>query len=249
LFIYSLHKNNLKDLKGGPMKLRVLSYNIKYCRGMNGKVSLTAVASTIASTQPDLVGLQEVDYFNPRSAFADQTAKLGSRLGMYHIYGPNVTWGGVARFGNAVLSRYPIVYSENYLLPSQGEQRGLLRVEIKLAGQPVVFLSTHLGLNHQERLQQVDKIMAVTGGVCGPLLLAGDFNSRPDSEEVARVQSVLQAGDLTGAGLTFPADQPQYKIDYIFYSHHWSLTETKVFGSQASDHLPLTAVVELARVV
>ncbi len=231
------------------MKIRVLSYNIRYCRGMNGKVSLKVVASAIAGTHPDLVGLQEVDCFNPRSSFADQTAKLGSMLGMYHIYGPNVTWGGVARFGNAVLSRYPIVYWQNYLLPSQGEQRGLLRVEIKLAGQIVVFLNTHLGLNHQERLQQVDKIIEVSGGVSGPLLLAGDFNASLESEEVVRLQTVLQTGDLTGAGLTFPSDQPKYKIDYILYSNHWILNESRVFASQASDHLPLATVVELPRVM
>ncbi len=231
------------------MKIRVLSYNIRNCRGMNGNVSIKAVASSIAGTQPDLVGLQEVDYFNPRSAFADQTAKLGSMLGMYHVYGPNVAWGGVARFGNAVLSRYPIISCRNYQLPSQGEQRGLLRVEIKLAGQLVVFLNTHLGLNHQERLPQVDKIIKIAGGVSGPLLLAGDFNARPGSEEIVRLQKVLKDGDLTGAGLNFPSDQPKYKIDYIFYSNHWTLNETRVFTSQASDHLPLATVVELLRVL
>jgi len=230
------------------MKLRALSYNIKHCHGMNGKVSIKEVAATIASTQPDLVSLQEVDYRNPRSAFADQAATLGRSLGMYHVYGSNVTWGGVARFGNAVLSRYPIASWHNYLLPSQGEQRGLLRVEIKLAGQPIVFLSTHLGLNHQERLQQVDKIIEVADSVTGPVLLAGDLNARPDSEEVARLQTVLQSGDLTGAELTFPSNQPQFKIDYIFYSNLWTLTETKIFHSLASDHLPLASVVELSRI-
>jgi len=231
------------------MKLRLLSYNIKHCQGMNGKVSIKEVAAAIASTQADLVSLQEVDYRNPRSAFADQAAALSSSLGMYHVYGPNVTWGGVARFGNAVLSRYPITNWHNYLLPSQGEQRGLLRVEIKLAGQPIVFLSTHLGLNHQERLQQVDKIIEVADSVTDPLLLAGDLNARPDSIEVARLQTVLQSGDLTGAELTFPSDRPKFKIDYIFYSHLWTLTETKVFISQASDHLPLASVLELSRML
>ncbi len=229
------------------MKLRILSYNIRHCHGMNGKVCLKAVASTIAGAQPDLVGLQEVDYFNPRSAFADQATKLGKMLGMYHVYGPNVTWGGVTRFGNAILSRYPIVRWHNYLLPSMGEQRGLLQVEIQLTGQPVVFFNTHLGLDHQERLQQVDKIQDIASSMFGHLLLAGDLNANSDSEEVARLQTVLRSGDLTGTELTFPSDYPKYKIDYIFYSDHWRLTKTRVYTSQASDHLPLSADVELNR--
>lgn len=229
------------------MKLRILSYNIRHGRGMNGKVSLKAVASTIADAQPDLVGLQEVDYFNPRSAFIDQAAKLGSMLGMYHVYEPNVTWGCVARFGNAILSRYPIVSRQNYPLPSKGEQRGLLRAEIQFTGQTVLFLNTHLGLDHQERLWQVAKIQDIVRSMVGHLLLTGDLNARPDSEEIARMQTVLRTGDLTNVALTFPADYPKYKIDYIFYSNYWTLTETKVYNSQASDHLPLSADVELTR--
>ncbi|AGL01576.1 endonuclease/exonuclease/phosphatase family protein [Desulfoscipio gibsoniae] len=229
------------------MKISVLSYNIRNCRGINNRVSLDAVASTIAGTRADIIGLQEVDYCNPRSAFAHQAARLSNMLGMYYVYGPNVTWGCIARFGNAVLSRYPILCWHNYPLPSYGEQRGLLRVEIKLAGQSTVFFTTHLGLNHQERMQQVEKIMQIVHGVSSPLLLTGDFNAKPYSEEIKRIQNLLQAGDLTGAGLTFPSDYPKYKIDYIFHSHHWTLTETKVYSSLASDHLPLLAKVELAR--
>ncbi|KAF1085374.1 hypothetical protein SPSYN_01510 [Sporotomaculum syntrophicum] len=229
------------------MRLRILSYNIRHCRGMNGKVCLKAVASTIAGAQPDLVGLQEVDYFNPRSAFADQAAKLGRMLGMYHVYGPNVTWGGVARFGNAVLSRYPIVRWHNYLLPSKGEQRGLLRAEIQLNDLSVVFFNTHLGLDHQERLQQVAKIQDIVRSMFGHQLLAGDLNANPDSKEIAILQTVLRSGDLSGTKFTFPSNYPKYKIDYIFYSDHWRLIETKVYTSRASDHLPLSADVQLDR--
>lgn len=229
------------------MKLRILSYNIRHCRGMNGKVCIKAVASAIAGAHADLVGLQEVDYFNPRSAFTDQAAKLGSMLGMYHVYGPNVTWGGVARFGNAILSRYPIISRKNYSLPSKGEQRGLLRAEIQLNAQPVIILNTHLGLNHQERLYQVAKILDIVRNTSGHLLLTGDLNAKPDSKEIACLQTVLRSGDLTGTELTFPSDYPKYKIDYIFYSNHWTLTETRVYNSQASDHLPLSVDVKLTR--
>ncbi|WP_347491131.1 endonuclease/exonuclease/phosphatase family protein [Desulfoscipio sp. XC116] len=228
------------------MKLRVLSYNIRNCRGLNDKVSLKSVASVISDIRPDIVGLQEVDCFNPRSGLVDQSARLAKILGMYHVYGPNVTWGCVARFGNAVLSRYPIIYHNNYPLPSRGEQRGLLRVGINLFGQPVVFFTTHLGLNHQERLQQVDKILQIINEVTVPLLLVGDFNAKPGDEELGRLRTVLQAGDLSGAGLTFPADYPKYKIDYILFSDHWLLNETTVYANRASDHLPLVANVKLA---
>ncbi|SFR12956.1 endonuclease/exonuclease/phosphatase family protein [Desulfoscipio geothermicus] len=227
------------------MKLKVLTYNIRHCLGIDGSVSLKAVASTIAATGAQIAGLQEVDCCNPRSLFFNQAHKLGRLLGMYAFFGPNVRWGCLARFGNAVVSSYPIVSCRNYPLPSVGEKRGLLRAEIVVHNRPVAFYTTHLGLNQEERLRQVDTITDIIADDEAPLVLTGDFNARPDAAEIQIMQVLLTPVDPAGAGLTFPADFPKYKIDYIFVSKHWEVRDTGVHDSRASDHLPLAADLKL----
>jgi endonuclease/exonuclease/phosphatase family metal-dependent hydrolase len=227
------------------VNIKVLTYNIRHCLGIDGSVSLKAVASTIAATGAQIAGLQEVDCCNPRSLFFNQAHKLGRLLGMYAIFGPNVRWGCLARLGNAVMSTCPIVSYRNYPLPSAGEKRGLLRAEIVVHDRPVLFYTTHLGLSQEERLRQVDTIMSIISADEVPLVLTGDFNAQPSTAEMQMMQDLLIPAGPAGAGLTFPANFPKYEIDYIFVSKHWAVRDAGVHDSRASDHLPLTAVLEL----
>lgn len=227
------------------MQLVFLSYNIRHCRGIDNKVSPTAAASAIAQTGADVAGLQEVDSMNPRSCFINQARRLGKKLGMYSVFGPAVTGLKLIGFGNAVLSRYPVLGKQNFPLPRQGEKRSLLRTEICAAGQRFVFYTTHLGLDQKERLRQVHRILEVTGADRLPLVLAGDFNALPDAPEIRLLCKVFSTGDPAGACPTFPSQSPEHKIDYIFFSNHWQLVEHRVYDSRASDHLPLAVKLVL----
>lgn len=227
------------------MKLRALTYNIKSCRGISGVASLPAVALAIALTGADIAGLQEVDYCNPRSGFQAQARKIGKILGMQSVFGANATWFLIARQGNAVLSRYPIQAVQNFPLASTGEKRGLLKVVIKTNLYRVLFFTTHLGLDQRERLHQVEEIKEIISQEKDPLILTGDFNALPGAEEIQKIQTMLLSADPTGAWPTFPSTLPQHKIDYIFYTKHWRLIESRVYESMASDHLPWLVVLEL----
>lgn len=222
------------------MQITFLTYNIRNCRGMNGKVSIGAVAEAISRIGADVVGLQEVDRYNPRSGFVDQARRLGRLLGMHAVFGPNISLGGLG-FGNAVLSGFPVAAWHNYPLPWQRQKRGLLRTEICIGRCSIAFYSTHLGLNKDERLRQVDKILSVIGQERLPMVLVGDFNVPPGASAIRRIEKVLPRDVYTDLCSTFPSVNPEHKIDYIFYSPHWRPTEQKVFDSQASDHLPLAA--------
>jgi endonuclease/exonuclease/phosphatase family metal-dependent hydrolase len=228
------------------MKLRVLTYNIRSCHGISGIISPEAVAFTIAATGADIAGLQEVDFFNPRSGFTDQPRKIGKMLGMHAVFGPNVTRFLFIRFGNTVLSRYPVESSQNFPLPSTGEKRGLLRVRISLGHRAISFFTTHLGLNQSERMLQVREIMNIINSESEPLILTGDFNASPEAPEIKKIQATLLSVDPAGAWSTFPSTLPRHKIDYIFFSSHWRLRESKLYESLASDHLPLLGLLELA---
>ncbi|WP_027364158.1 endonuclease/exonuclease/phosphatase family protein [Desulfotruncus alcoholivorax] len=227
------------------MKLTVVTYNIKNGMGINGEVSLPAIASTIASTGAVIAGLQEVDYLRPRSGFKIQYRKLGQMLSMQSAFGPTITCLGLPRFGNAVLSIFPISECVNYPLPSKWEKRCLLKVKIKTDIRDISFFCVHLGLNQLERIKQVKKIIEYIGNETGPLILAGDFNAKPESDEIKKIKTLFQPVDPEGLWPTFPANKPEHKIDYIFYSAHWKLIKPLLINSQASDHLPLGAEFEL----
>lgn len=226
--------------------LTFLTYNIRHCRGLDNRVSLAAVARTIAQTGADTTGLQEVDCFNPRSCFMDQARWLGRELGLFYVFGPARSWFKLARFGNAVLSRHPVLGQKNYQLPGGGEKRSLLRTELLAGGLRYAFYTTHLGLDARDRLRQVEQIIAITGADELPLVLAGDFNASPGAPELRGLFHYLSPADPAGEFPTFPAGEPRYKIDYIFYSPHWKLEGLRVYRSRASDHLPLAVHLRLA---
>ena len=141
--------------------IRIMSYNIHHGRGTD-KVDLVRIAKLINDWSLDLVALQEVDNSTSRSNFMNQTDTLALNTKMFSIFGKNIdVFGG--EYGNAVLSRYPIIHSENRKLPRIGnsEQRGLLAVWIQLKDKDdlTVFISTHFDhrVKDAERLKSVEK--------------------------------------------------------------------------------------------
>ncbi len=229
--------------------LRVVTYNIRYGRGLDGVVDLERLARTVSDLAPDIVVLQEVDRNNPRSGLVDQAQWLGRRLGMAVAYGPNLNLGWT-QYGNAILSRFPILEAENAALPGRWEPRGLLRATVELpGGDRLAVYTTHLGLQRQERAHQVAALLALLPAG-SPLVLAGDFNSRPDEPWLQAVADRLVdahavAGD--GPGYTFPSGAPSARIDHVFVSEPFSVTAAGPVVSDASDHLPVVADLVLPR--
>ena len=125
-------------------RVTVLSYNIHHAEGVDGRLDLDRIAAVIRTSQADVVALQEVDQRVTRSNNIDQPQELAERLGMHVAFGPNIDLQG-GKYGNAVLSRFPIKSTTNHLLPNVGggEQRGLLEVDVELLTIKLTFLATH----------------------------------------------------------------------------------------------------------
>jgi endonuclease/exonuclease/phosphatase family metal-dependent hydrolase len=98
------------------MTLRVMSYNIRWGLGTDGRYRLDRIADVIRDSAADLVGLQEIERGSPRSRFLDQPARLARMLGMEVAFGANLRLGSW-QFGNALLSRLPIENYRNVSLP------------------------------------------------------------------------------------------------------------------------------------
>jgi len=99
-----------------PARVAVLTYNIYHGEDANGGSNLDAVAGIIKSLEPDLVALQEVDNKTARAKGLDLTAELSRRTGMHGVFGKAMDYDG-GGYGEAVLSRYPVIETKNNPLP------------------------------------------------------------------------------------------------------------------------------------
>ncbi len=221
--------------------IKVLTYNIRHGLGMDNKINLQRIAGIILASGADICALQEVDRCNPRSKMLHQAKKLAQLTNMYYVFKANMHFG-LLQYGNAILSRLPLIAQCNYRLPGGREKRGLLKTVIALGGKKLNIFNTHLGLNQEERLEQVQTVKDVIAQTNGVVILTGDFNE--ESHQPA-VKMLLADGRLADClpmpnepGLTYPADKPQKKIDYIIADKNCTVISAKAIPSLASDHLP-----------
>ena len=225
--------------------LRVLQFNIHYGVSRFGGVSLAAIATEIKAVHPDLVSLNEVDNGTRRSGGADEPSYLAGATGLHVVYGPNLPWEG-GLFGNAILTRYPVVASRNLGLPVVPglEPRGLLTATVRVAGRSVTFSSMHLsdGRDGQaSRLLQAQAVAGVLRHASGPAILAGDLNAFPGTQPVRILRQYLldsQEQGGTGRGDTVPEGDPRDRIDYVLYDNDLAVVpgSTQVRASSSSDH-------------
>jgi endonuclease/exonuclease/phosphatase family metal-dependent hydrolase len=230
-----------------PRIVHVLQFNIHFGVSRFGPVGLAAIAQEIRAWHPDIVSLNEVDSDAARSGRTDEASYLAQATGMNDVFGANLVQSDGHRFGNAILSRYPVRESANIHLPrtSGSEPRGMLHAVLRVEGRTVDFYSVHLtqgavaGL--PQRVAQAEAITRVLRASHRPTILAGDLNSVPGTLPVRILRGYLldaQEQGGTGSGDTVPAGAPVNRIDYVLYDNHFRPTPggTQVLPSSSSDH-------------
>lgn len=230
--------------------LRVLSYNIYHGETMKGDFDLDLIASVIKSLDPDLVALQEVDFYTRRAKHMDLAAELGLRTNLAPLFGRAMLFDG-GEYGEGILSRNSFLSSRNHALPSgEGkEPRSALEVRLVMkSGDTIAFVGTHFDhTGDVDRINQAAELRDILAGVDLPVLLAGDLNATPESRTMEILFSDLKPSDKDFAP-TIPSDGPRVKIDYILYGppERWRVLESRVIcDSVASDHCALLSVLEL----
>lgn len=233
-----------------PVRLRVLTYNIHHGEGADGRFDLGRTAALIAGTGADLVSLQEVDRGTTRAGGVDQLAVLEQLTGLRGVYGKAMDFQGGA-YGVAILTRRPVRDAANRALPTtpEREPRTLLTVRVPLDGQTdLAFASTHLdqGRDASNRIVQAGHINEVLAASGDPTILAGDMNSRPDTEVI----QVLEAQWNNPFPFPMPAappDPPRGLVDHVFVRPvgQWRPVGAQVVDDRmASDHRPLVVDLE-----
>lgn len=236
-----------------PMTLRVLSYNIHHGEGIDGKLDLERIAKIISSVKPDLVALQEVDQKTSRTNEVDQPAELAKLTKMKVVFGPNIEFGG-GKYGNAVLSRFPVKQSKNHALPNfaDGEQRGVLEVALTLpdSDQTLKLFATHFDhrRDDRERIASARKVNElIQGNPSQSAILAGDLNDTIGSEALKILDRQWTRPNPEEMP-TIPVTKPARQIDFILTrpANRWKVVEAKVLDEAvASDHRAILAVLQL----
>ena len=252
---------------GGQRDLRIVTYNVHGCRGMDGRYSVGRVSRAIARIAPDIVCLQELDLERVRSGGMDQGHEIAWRLETDH-FSHAVREADDGSFGNAVLASCPMRLVARGPLPAIEtrlglEPRGVLWVEVEIGGVPVQILNTHLSIIDRERRLQVEELLSSDWlghpDCSGPVILTGDLNSATDSwvcrrlaQRLPNVVDLDAAARLAGQPIraTWSGRLPVRRIDHVFASPDFRVRRCDVPRSRltrvASDHLPLVVDLRLA---
>ncbi len=183
--------------------MRILTYNIHGWRTADGAPNLDLVAQVIAAHHPDVVGLNEVFYPRPDPTTGEPAlAQLAQRLDMHYVFGPCMRWPAqdempADAYGNALLSRYPILASAaHHLSPvPDKEQRGLLEARLALPdGRPFTVYVTHL--DHTDEGARVTQLRSLRSWTIRdrnrPHVVMGDFNAISPWDFAERGEALAQ---------------------------------------------------------
>ncbi len=238
--------------------VRIVSYNIHSCIGVDGRCAPERIAAVIAEIDADVVCLQELDVERVRTGAMDQAAEIARILEMQFHFNATIQ-EDTGRYGDAILSKTQITLVRAGSFPEvprpvPRESRGAIWIETTVKGRVWQIINTHFGLGHGERRLQARALVSdwiVPALKRTPVVMCGDFNSRPASiihkilgEHLRDV--FLQSGPRHPR--TFPTRWPFLCLDYIFASPgvrvqlaEWRRTP---LAAVASDHFPIFAEIE-----
>ena len=235
--------------------LRLLTYNVHRCIGVDGRLSPQRVAEAIAIAEPDIVALQELDVRRARTGGVDQAEIIARELGMQMHFHPALKVMEEL-YGDAILTALPSRLVRAGPLPGlRGwrvlEPRGALWAELDVGGARLQIINTHLGVVPRESAIQMEWLLGPEWmghpDCTDPLILAGDFNAVPGTRTYRRISSHLRDVQLLESTRaprpTFPVRLPMLRLDHIFVSKSIEVVRSEVVRTSltkiAADHLPV----------
>jgi len=243
--------------------MRLLLYNIRYAVGVGASMHmplpgagyilgnqsvLPDITKFIKSTDPDIVGLIEVDTGSIRSRRINQAETIAHELGMNSSY--ETKYGAksinkllpiIRKQGNAFLAA-PRVHGETFHYFETGIKRLIIELEMD---DFAVFL-VHLSLKYRHRHLQMRKLYDLISVTKKPVIVAGDFNTFWGENEI---YLFMRASGLRSANTSslpsYPSRSPRKELDFILYQDGITVTHFEIPQVRYSDHLPLICDFEV----
>ncbi len=208
------------------------------------------IAELIRQEQPDIAFLSEA-IFECAPCPVNQVTTIAEQTDLsYWLFGENYNVGlPFYRLsgGNAILSRWPLTPVANISLAGRKpfyvtkNNRRMLFGQIRLNQQDILLGAVHNDSyslrNNLAQTQQILEFLHKRSAFLG-----GDFNAQPHEPPM---QFLAASGQFSGAfegALTFPAKNPQQKIDFLLAPSDWECIEYRTIPSSVSDHLPIISV-------
>lgn len=223
------------------------SYNVHGCVGVDGRRDVSRVARVLRALEAEVIALQEVIFYPTCQGVPEPVDILAELAGFHAVCAP-VARAGDPFFGNALLTRLPLVRAETLDLNFRSyEPRTALDVTLQAPDFRLRVIATHLGLRPAERRFQVKKLLAhVAHDEDAVTVLLGDFNEwflagRP-------LRWLHSRFGRSEGRATYPSWLPLLALDRVWVDPSQCLAEVRVHTTgearQASDHLPLVARLE-----
>jgi len=227
-----------------PDAIRILTYNVRHCRGVDGIIDYERITRIISDLDADFVCLQELDSMTQRSGKIDQVKLLGEMTGMHSYFGRAINYQG-GKYGIGILSREEAEKTYNYALPGN-EKRTVLVAEFP----DFIVMSTHLDLEAKHRFESIQIITQKARLFDKETFIAGDFNEGDFSSDVfAELEKDWKLVSPTDN--TCPTGNPDKSIDFVLTlkrarENNYKPSKTAVVYSLpnvnvsvASDHYPV----------
>ena len=232
--------------------MNIMSFNTQHCLNfIEQKIDFNVMADVVKKCNADIVGLNEMRDKGSDAEYDNQTAILSELTGLrYYYFAKAIDVGVNNPYGNALLSKYPIKSVETIPIPDPEpktgteyyESRCLLKAKLE---NDITVLVVHFGLNRDEQKNAVETVLAnIEDEKC---ILMGDFNTEPENEVLRPIRERMKdtADKFSDDLLSFPSDNPERKIDYIFVSRDIDVVSADIPAIVASDHRPHTAKLQV----
>jgi endonuclease/exonuclease/phosphatase family metal-dependent hydrolase len=226
--------------------LRVGTYNVHGHKGTDGRILAERTFDVVRRLDADCVALQE--FVNAPALTGEALLDRWARqLGTHAAYAPAFERGG-EQFGNALLTRWPILeqHAHDVSLPGY-RRRVVLEVLVRADAFVLQLMSLHLGVSPRERALQAQLLFELCSTTRADFhLLLGDFNEWSRFSAVSR--RLRAYFDVTRQLATFPSWAPVVGLDRVWVHPRGRLVAARVDSSRAarlaSDHLPLVATID-----
>jgi endonuclease/exonuclease/phosphatase family metal-dependent hydrolase len=215
---------------------------------LGNQTVLPEIIDFIKSTDPDIVGLIEVDTGSMRSRMVNQAEAIAMELGMNTSYETKYGTRSLAQVlpivrkqGNAFLAA-PRIHGETFHYFDTGIKRLIIELEMD---DFAVFL-VHLSLKYRHRHLQLRKLYDLIEATSKPVIVAGDFNTFWGENEI---YLFMRAAGLKSANVeslpSYPSRSPRKELDFMLYQDGIQMTNFEIPQVRHSDHLPLICDFEV----
>ncbi|MEW5896324.1 MAG: endonuclease/exonuclease/phosphatase family protein [Nanoarchaeota archaeon] len=247
--------------------VKLITYNIEYCEGMEGlwyqylyfwriffppKNLDQRIVDALKKINPDILSLVEVDTGSFR-AKKDEVVFFEKKLGMRNfvekVKYPLRGWLKLFHYvpvlnkqANAIIAKYKIS-KVKYHLFHEGTKRVVIQVDVNCP-KKITLLLAHLALSGGTRAKQIEELIKIVNKIKNPVLLMGDFNTFKGEEELKKLMKETHLKDKIkldkfSLQLTAPTWHPMRRLDYVLYSPKIKVHKYNVLNFPFSDHMPL----------